>query len=331
MRSFKRMGIAGAGAWGTALALAAQRAGAEVVLWGRDPAQMAALAEARENARYLPGARLPMAIAPTSRLADLAGLPLILLATPAQLLSAVLAELAPHLAPGAVLMLCAKGIEQRTGRFLSDIARETAPGAVIAALSGPSFAADVGRGLPTAVTLAVTDETLGLALAASLGSASFRPYWTADLKGVEIGGAVKNVFAIAAGIVIGRGLGESARAALIARSFAELTRFGRALGAESATFVGLSGLGDLVLTATSEQSRNLRFGLALGHGEAVEAAHARIGTVEGIATAMAAAALARRLDVDMPITAEVARVVEGHDSIDTAIERLMRRPLKAES
>ena len=328
MSGLARMGIVGAGAWGTALALAAARAGREVVLFGRDAGAIKAIASARENARYLPGVTLPAAIAPTADPGALAGLPVLIVAVPAQSLSAALAGIA--IAPGAVVVIAAKGIDRASGRFLSEIATEAAPEASVALLSGPSFAADVGRGLPTAVTLAHPAEATGMALAAALGSPTFRPYWTADLRGVELGGALKNVLAIAAGIVVGRALGESARAALIARGFAEMTRLGRALGAKAETFAGLSGLGDLVLTATSGQSRNLRFGLALGRGEEAAGASARIGTVEGVATASAASALADRLKIEAPITAEVARVVEGRDTIDVAIERLMRRPLRAE-
>lgn len=324
------IGIIGAGAWGTALAIAAVRAGRWVVLWGRDPDHMADLAKKKRNDRYLPGVTLPDGVRSTSDITQISGLDPLLLATPAQTLDETLGRLRGGISPGTTLLLCAKGIDRATGRYLSDLVRAVMPQAVIGALSGPSFAADVARGLPTAVTLAHPDEVRGMALAATLGSTTFRPYWTADLRGVEIGGAMKNVFAIAAGIVAGRGLGDSARAAMIARGFAELTRFGIAQGARSETFAGLSGLGDLVLTATSEQSRNLRFGLALGRGEAPAAARARIGTVEGAATALAAADLSARLGVDMPLTTEIARVVEGRDTIEVALDRLMRRPFKAE-
>jgi glycerol-3-phosphate dehydrogenase (NAD(P)+) len=324
------IGVVGAGAWGTALAIAAARAGRRVVLWGRNPDQIASMAETNRNDRYLPGVTLPAEIHLTSDIAEVFGLDPLLLVTPAQTVDETLGRLRGGVEPGTALLLCAKGIDRATGRYLSDLAHAMVPHAVIGALSGPSFAVDVARGLPTAVTLAYPEEARGMALAAALGSTSFRPYWTADLRGVEIGGAMKNVFAIAAGIVAGRGLGDSARAAMIARGFAELTRFGVAQGARSETFAGLSGLGDLVLTATSEQSRNLRFGLALGRGEAPAAARARIGTVEGAATALAAADLAARLGVDMPLTMEIARVIEGRDTIEVALGRLMRRPLKAE-
>jgi glycerol-3-phosphate dehydrogenase (NAD(P)+) len=320
--------VVGAGAWGTALALAAARAGRDVVLLGRDAAAMAEMASGRENARYLPGITLPPTITLTADPAAVAACRTVLVVVPAQSVATVLAAL--PLASNAVVVLCAKGIDRASGRFLSEVAADAAPSASIGLLSGPSFASDVARGLPTAVTLAHPDEAVGMRLAEALGSTTFRPYWSPDLRGVELGGALKNVLAIAAGIVVGRCLGESARAALIARGFAEMTRLGTALGARPETFGGLSGLGDLVLTATSEQSRNLRFGLALGRGEEADLARTRIGTVEGVATASAAAELAESCGIDAPITAEVSRVVTGRDSIDVAIDRLMRRPLKAE-
>lgn len=324
------IGVMGAGAWGTALALSAARAGRDVVLWGRDAAAMNTMAATRENARYLPGISLPPNLHPTADLAAFCDVPVILLVTPAQVMRESVRALLPHLAPEAALIICAKGIERASGKYLSQVVREEAPDHVIGALSGPGFAGDVGRGLPTAVTLAVPDQAVGERISQLLASSTFRLYWTDDLLGVEIGGAMKNVFAIAAGIVAGRGLGESARAALIARGFAELARLGRHAGAKPETFAGLSGLGDLVLTATSEQSRNLRFGLALGRGVTPAEALASVGTVEGAATACAAARLADEIGIDMPVTAAVASVIEGRDTIDNAIGQLMRRPLRAE-
>lgn len=329
MSATSRIGVVGAGAWGTALALAATRAGREVVLLARDAAEAEAIDAARETKR-LPGVGLPAAIivsADPERLRDCRA---VLLVTPAQTIAAVLPRLLPFLAPDAPVVLCAKGIERASGRFLSAIVAEHVGLARTAILSGPSFAADVGRGLPTAVTLALPDAVRGAALAEALASASFRPYRSDDVIGVEIGGALKNVFAIAAGVVAGLGLGESARAAMIARGFAEMTRIGVALGAKPETFGGLSGLGDLVLTATSTQSRNLRFGLALGRGEGAATARAAIGTVEGADTASAARALANRLGVDTPIVAAVDAVVAGEITAAAAVDALLRRPLRAE-
>ena len=329
--TFQRLAIIGAGGWGTALALAAARAGREIVLWGHDEPGMTKMAASRENHRYLPGIPLPDSITPVSSPHALRDIPLALIVVPAQSATRLMARLASHLTGLQLAVLCCKGIEVESGQFLSHAMGEVLASAKIGALSGPSFAHDVARGLPTAVTLAVDDEGLGARLANTLGSNSFRPYWTNDVRGVEIGGALKNVYAIASGIVAGTGLGESARAALIARAFAEMTRFGVALGAQTATLSGLSGLGDLVLTATSDQSRNLRFGLALGKGEELTSAKAILGTVEGIATAIAAQRLAAAHRLDMPIIEEVSSIVTGQTSIPAAIDRLMRRPLKAEA
>ncbi len=322
MSGFSTIGVVGAGAWGSALALIAARAGRNVRLWARDPAA---------PGRRLPEASLPDGVAIGADPALLSTADAVLLVVPAQAIAAALPALAPVFKPGVPLILCSKGIDRASGRFLSEIVAGLAPGHPIGALSGPSFASDVARGLPTAVTLALRHRADGEALAQALASSTFRPYWTDDLIGVETGGALKNVYAVAAGVVIGRGLGESARAALIARGFAEMTRLGRAVGARPETFAGLSGLGDLVLTATSEQSRNLRFGLALGRGTAPDAARAAIGTVEGAATAPAVAELADRLGVDMPVARAVGALVAGAASVETIAERLMRRPLRSET
>lgn len=321
MTGFQRIGVIGAGAWGAALALVASRAGRDVTLWGRD------LKRASER---LPGVSFPNSVRRTEHAGDLSGVDAALLVVPAQSLASALPQFGEVLGRGVPLILCAKGIERDSGRFLSACVAELLPGRPIGALSGPSFAQDVAAGLPTAVTLALAEREIGEALAAGLASNSFRPYWTDDLIGVEAGGALKNVYAIAAGVVIGRGLGESARAALIARGFAELVRLGRAIGARPETFGGLSGLGDLVLTATGTQSRNLRFGLALGRGDDPDTARAAIGTVEGAATALAVSALAARLGVDMPVASAVGALVEGRVSAADVAAGLMARPLRAE-
>ena len=278
----QRIAVIGAGAWGTALANAAARAGRDVTLWARDPATVAAIAAKRESPR-LPGVKLDDRVAATGALADVAHAEAVLLAVPAQDLRVAATALRPHVRKGVPVVACAKGIERGTHRFMTEVIAETlAAMRRRAILSGPSFATDVARGLPTAVTLACADEATAAALARALGSPTFRPYHTTDVRGVEIGGAAKNVLAIAAGIVQGRKLGASATAALITRGFAELARFGRALGARSETLTGLSGLGDLILTCASPQSRNFSLGIALGEGRAA-AGQARRRRVHGAA------------------------------------------------
>ncbi len=322
------VGVVGAGAWGTALAQAAARAGQRVTLWARDAAEAAAMQQGRENRRHLPGARLDPAIMVTSDLAAAAAADAVVLGVPAQALRDVAGRLASYLRPGTPVVIAAKGLERATGLRLSAVLAEAAPAAVPAVLSGPSFAADVGRGLPTAVTIAATDETLALALCRAFAGPAFRPYAETDIVGVELGGALKNVLAIAAGVVAGRGLGASAQAAVIARGFAELRRFAEAAGARPETMMGLSGLGDLVLTCSSRQSRNFSFGIALG-----EAGVAPAGgpLVEGLATAAVASEVARRRGISMPITDAVAGVVAGGLGIDDAVESLMARPLRREA
>ncbi|MCX7899785.1 MAG: NAD(P)-dependent glycerol-3-phosphate dehydrogenase, partial [Methylocystis sp.] len=260
--SRKNVAVAGAGAWGTALANIASHGRARVALLARDPAQARAMARDRENRRYLPGSPLATAVAPTGAIGDLRNTEVILLATPAQVVREMARALGPHLADDSVIVICAKGIERDTRKFMSEVVAEELPHARIAVLSGPSFAADVCRGLPTAVTLAAGDDALAQLLCEELSTKTFRLYRSTDMRGVEIGGAAKNVLAIAAGMAAGRGLGASAHAALIARGFAEMTRFGKALGARSETLMGLSGLGDLVLTCGSAQSRNFALGQA---------------------------------------------------------------------
>lgn len=322
--SLDRIAVAGAGAWGTALANCTARAGRDVTLWARDAAMVAQLTATRENPR-LPGIRLGQRVATTGAIADIAQADAVLLAVPAQDLRIAAIALAPHIKRGTPVIACAKGIERGTHRFMTEIIAETLPGAVPTILSGPSFAADVARGLPTAVTLACADETTAAALARALGSQTFRPYHTTDVRGVEIGGAAKNVLAIAAGIVQGRKLGASATAALVTRGFAELARFGRAFGARSETLTGLSGLGDLILTCSSPQSRNFSLGIALGEGRAPEGKLA-----EGAFTARALVELANEKKIDMPIASAVAAVIDEKLSIDQAIEGLLTRPFRAE-
>jgi glycerol-3-phosphate dehydrogenase (NAD(P)+) len=327
-----RLAIVGGGAWGTALALAARRAGSEAIVWARDAGIVAAIGERHENPIYLPGIALDPAIAATADLAEaVAGADAALLAVPAQFLRAVLAKLTPHLPPALPLLLCAKGIETATAKTMSELAGELCPSRPLAVLSGPSFAAEVARDLPTAVVIASTDPTLARRFVAALGSPKFRPYLSEDPRGAELGGAVKNVLAIACGIVDGRRLGDNARAALITRGLAEMTRLGVALGARAETFAGLSGLGDLVLTCGGAQSRNHALGLALGQGVSLDAALAgRRSVVEGVASAAAVTSLAAKLGVEMPIAAAVEAVLHRSMAIDRMIEKLLARPRRAE-
>ena len=325
--AYQRIAVIGAGAWGTALANVAARAGRTVTLHARDAASAAVIAAKRESPR-LPGLRLDDRVAVIADGAAAAQADAILLAVPAQALRAVAAALATALKPATPVISCAKGIERGTGLFMTEVIAACAPQAVPAVLSGPSFAADVMRGLPTAVTLAAADAQIAAALAQALGSATFRPYHTTDVRGVEIGGAAKNVLAIAAGIVTGRGLGARARAALVTRGFAELMRFGRACGARPETLVGLSGLGDLVLTCASLQSRNFSLGVALGEGRTLAQAQSRLA--EGVLTASALVAIAQRHGVEMPIATAVDAVLDGRLGIDAAIESLLTRPFRAE-
>jgi glycerol-3-phosphate dehydrogenase (NAD(P)+) len=326
--TIQKISVLGGGAWGTALALTCARAGRDVTLWEHDPANAESLAQKRES-RFLPGVRLDDTIKVTRDLADAARNDAILLVVPAQVVRRVVTRLAPLLPERTPLIVCAKGIEHGTRKFMSEIVAECAPKAVPAILSGPSFAADVARGLPTAVTLAAPDADTAAALSRAIGSNTFRPYHSTDLRGVELGGAAKNVLAIASGIVAGRALGASAAAALITRGFAELTRFGKAYGAKAETLMGLSGLGDLILTCSTPQSRNFSFGVALGKGEAPDAgAHGKLA--EGAFTAPVLLDMAREKKIDMPIAAAVADVLAKNMTVDQAIESLLARPIKAE-
>lgn len=327
-----RIGVVGAGAWGTALSLVAAKAGGDVMLWAREAEVVAAIRDRRENSAFLPGVTLDAAVRVTDRLEDLAACEAVLVTVPAQFLRATLAALAPFLGRGVPLLLCAKGIAQDSLLFPDEIAAQAAPGRSLAVLSGPSFAADVARGLPTAVTLACADAAVGERWQTLLGLPSFRPYLSDDVRGAEIGGAVKNVLAIACGIAAGRKLGESARAALITRGFAEMARLGLKLGAKLETLAGLSGLGDLVLTCSSPQSRNMSLGIALGQGrKAAEVLGERRSVAEGAATAPALVALAKREGVDMPICEAVAALLSGVIDIDGAISALLARPFRTES
>jgi glycerol-3-phosphate dehydrogenase (NAD(P)+) len=325
MPAYVSVSVIGAGAWGTALADVAMRAGRKVTLYARDPAHAAQIQATRINPR-LAGVTLDPAIAVTSEIAAAARADIILAVTPAQHLRAAVSHLVPHIKHGTPVIACAKGIEHGTHKFMTEVIAQVAPQATAAILSGPSFADDVARGLPTAVTLAAKDEAVASGLVQSLGSATFRPYHTTDVRGVEIGGAAKNVLAIAAGIVVGRDLGASALAALTTRGFSELARLGRACGARAETLAGLSGLGDLLLSCSTAQSRNFALGIALGRGEPPP-----LGKLaEGAFTAPVLVELAASQRVDMPVAKAVAAILADRLTIDAAIEGLLTRPFKAE-
>jgi glycerol-3-phosphate dehydrogenase (NAD(P)+) len=324
----RTIGVVGAGAWGTALALAAARAGNRVTVWAREPEVVAAVQAYRENRPFLPGHPWPESMRATNDVADLADSDAILLAAPAQALRAVSQNLRSVLDVSAPVLICAKGMERRTGLLMNEVAAQELAGSPIGLLSGPSFAADVAKGLPTAITLALPDPDLGRSIAASLSSPGFRPYFTEDVIGVSVGGAIKNVLAIACGIVEGKGLGDSARAALTARGFAEMVRFGGAIGARPETLTGLSGLGDLILTCNSRQSRNFSLGVALATGAARSGSTDPLA--EGAETAGALAERAQTMGIDMPIAAAVAAILDGGLTVDAAIQQLLARPLRLE-
>jgi glycerol-3-phosphate dehydrogenase (NAD(P)+) len=327
--TFERIAVIGAGAWGSALANVIARAGRTVTLAARDEAAAGALAERRECPR-LPGHAIDQRVRIVAASEALGRHDAILLAVPSQQLRNAAGVLASSLSKGTPVIACAKGIERGSHKFMTEVIAESAPAADAAILSGPSFAVDVARGLPTAVTLAAKDEAVAAALAGALGSATFRPYHTTDVRGVEIGGAAKNVLAIAAGIVSGRGMGASTAAALITRGFAELVRFGKAFGARTETLTGLSGLGDLVLTCSSPQSRNFSLGVALGKGLAPADATAGPKLAEGAFTAPVLVEMASAQGVEMPIATAVTAILDGRTSIDDAIEGLLTRPFRAE-
>ena len=329
--AFKTAGVIGAGAWGTALAQVAGWAGLDVLLQAREPEVVESIRARRVNEAFLPGVVLDDHVAVTGNLADLGACDLILAVPPAQHMRSTLTAFAAHYRPGVPVILCSKGIERGSLKLMTDVLAETLPAAPAAVLSGPSFAGEVARGLPSAVTLACADEALGEALMWTLSAPGFRPYLATDLIGAEVGGAIKNVLAIACGIAEGRGLGRSAHAALITRGFAEMTRMGVALGGQAETVAGLCGLGDLVLTCSSPQSRNMSLGLALGQGQTVEQALAgKRSVAEGYESAPAVRELATKMGVDMPISLAVAALLNGETTVEGMIGSLLSRPLKAE-
>ena len=332
------IGVIGAGAWGTALAQMLAADGSPVVLWARESELVAEINAAHTNTLYLPGVPLASSVVATGDLGDLAALPVLLLVVPAQHLAGVLAGLPAYAGPSEAhggtrdIVLCAKGIEAGTGRMMVDVARDIAPDAALAVLSGPTFAREVALGLPTAITLACSGgEAQWQRLSTAIARPTFRPYYSDDVVGAEIGGAVKNVLAIACGVVEGLGLGENARAALIARGFAEMLRFGEASGGRAETLSGLCGLGDLVLTCASTASRNYALGKALGEGKsAAEALSGKASVAEGAATAPVLSELAARDGIAMPIVDAVSRLLAGEAPARAVVSQLLARPLKAE-
>lgn len=329
--SIERIGIVGGGAWGTALAMAACRAGRAVSLWAREPEVVAEINGQRRNSAFLPGIALDAGIKATATFDALVDADAVLMVTPAQVVRDIGARLTSLLGPDVPIVVCAKGIEKSSGLLMSEVAAQAMPARTIGMLSGPTFAEEVARSLPTAITLACADGARGEALAQALATPTFRIYWSDDVTGAALGGAVKNVLAIACGIVDGRRMGSNARAALITRGFAEMMRLGLALGARAETLSGLAGLGDLTLTCTSRQSRNMSFGAALGEGgKAAELLAAKRQVVEGAYTAAAVLARAKALGVDMPICAAVDAVVNRGAEIGATIEALLARPLRGE-
>ncbi|HEX8655612.1 MAG TPA: NAD(P)H-dependent glycerol-3-phosphate dehydrogenase [Allosphingosinicella sp.] len=323
-----RIGVVGGGAWGTALAQVAACGGEDVLLWAREPEVTESINGLHENSLFLPGVPLSKSLRATSDIAALADCEALLVVTPAQHSRAVLGSLD---ATGKPLVLCSKGIEDSTGQLMHEVAHEAQPDCSLAVLSGPTFAHEVAAGLPAAVTLAAEDQAVGQALVRRLARPFFRPYLSDDVAGAEVGGAVKNVLAIACGVVDGRGLGLNARAALISRGFAEMTRFGLAKGARPETLAGLAGLGDLVLTCSSTNSRNFSLGKGIGEGRnAAELLADRRTVAEGAYTAPVLNRAAKALGVDMPIVAAVCALLAGEASVEEAIESLLARPLRPE-
>jgi glycerol-3-phosphate dehydrogenase (NAD(P)+) len=323
--------VLGGGAWGTALAQTQALAGRPVTLWVRNAASVADIDRCRVNEAYLPGIALDHGLQATSDLQAAAQHDILLLVAPAQQLRGLAIQLRPLVTERQVMVICAKGIEQDSGHLLGQVLGAELPGIPLAVLSGPGFAADVARGLPAALTLGCRDQALGHDLAVRLSHPQFRLYWTADTTGVELGGAVKNVLGIAAGILDGKKLGGSAHAALVTRGFAELRRLADGMGARPETLMGLSGLGDLILTCGSAQSRNMSLGRALGEGRSLaDILGTRRAVTEGVYTAAAVSTLATALGIDMPICQAVARILDGTVSVETAIAALLQRPLKAE-
>ncbi len=330
--TISRIDIIGAGAWGTALAALTCENGLETRIWAFEEEVARAINTQYENSRFLAGVPLPKGITACAELATMGSADAVLLVTPAQHLRAITTSLAPHLKPGVPVVICSKGIEQKTGALMSEVVAETLPDAPLVVLSGPTLAGEVARGRPTAVTIAAAEASLAEALVEALGCARFRPYASGDVIGAEVGGALKNVVAIACGIVAGLGFGQNARAALITRGLAEMIRFSLAKGAEAATLAGLSGLGDLVLTATSEDSRNYSLGLEIGHGGiATDIIEERHTVAEGAYSAGAVVRAAGELKIEMPIAEAVDRIINEDADARAVAGEILNRPFRRES
>jgi len=330
--AYRKIAVVGGGAWGTALAHVLALQGLDVTIWAHEAETVREIREHRTNSVFLPGISLPQDLTATNDYADLADTDLCLLVPPAQHLGTIAGQLKEHVAAATPWVICSKGIEQTSGRLLGEVLADAVPGATIAALSGPSFASDVARGLPAALTVACADAPTGEAIARALGSRNMRLYWTRDVIGVQLGGAIKNVLAIAAGIVDGKQLGASAHAALVTRGFAEMHRFASVFGAEPQTMAGLAGLGDLLLTCGSPQSRNMSLGRSLGQGQTLtDILGKRRAVTEGVFTAAAMAKVADAKSIDVPIARAVHAIVDGRISVDDAIQHLMTRPIKPEN
>lgn len=328
----KKIGILGSGSWGTALGKALARDEREIILWGRDPDLVAAINKQHENIVYLSRVDLPKTIRATTDLNDLLDVEALLLVTPAQKTREILEKFSANLPSWIPLIICSKGIENETGILMSDVVEEVTSGNPIAVLSGPNFAHEVALGLPAATTIASQDRDLGFLLVESFGSQAFRPYYSSDPVGVQLGGALKNVYAIASGITTGRNLGQNASAALITRCLAEIARLGMRMGADYKTFSGLSGVGDLMLSCSSERSRNMRFGISLAQGKTPdEIMSATRSVFEGYHTAFSIKKLAKNADVDMPIAEAVYQILYENANIDKAIQVLLARPFSEEN
>lgn len=323
------IGVIGAGAWGTALAQILSAGGRNTIIWAREDAVVEAINRDHENSVYLKGVSLDDTLKATNDLQKAAACDVVLMVTPAQYMRGSLEAIKDTLQSDAILVICSKGIELESGLLMSEVAQDVLPNTTIAVLTGPTFASEIARGLPGAVTLGISDKKAGERLQDVLGLKHFRPYTTQDVIGTQLGGAIKNVIAIACGIVHGRALGESARAALLTRGVAEIARLGVAMGAKKETLLGMCGIGDLMLTATSMQSRNFSLGAALGEGKSMEEIlSSRVAVTEGVHTAKAALALAKKYAVDMPITEAVYKCLHEKLPVDEAIEEMLNRPFK---